>query len=349
MRFIILLRACKTMDMRCPIGKVIILQVLTLFFSSCTPKLNLKAIRVARTAVESTVTTTSSGTVEASQQAVLGFSMAGRIAQIYVKLGDTVKKGQVLSELENQDLRIIGEDSEREFKRAQELFNSGLVSQAALDDAKRNFEVSRANLDKSIIKAPFEGVISELKLEVGELFQSTQAVSTKAPIRLVDLKPRIVKGDIDETDLAKVKEGAPARVKIPAVRLEPFEAEVKRVVPFVSTLKEKDRTSEIELKITENSKLIPVGASADIEVIVEHKNKVLGVPSRVLLGRGDLKYVYRFQDGKIQKTPVKTGIGNYDRTEIVSGLSENEIVIYPPDEVELKDKMSGRIEIKPWP
>ncbi len=319
--------------------------------SGCTPKIILKAIRVASGSVESTVTTTSSGTVQAEQQAVLGFSAPGRIALIRVHSGEKVRKGQVLAELENKDLRVIAEDSEREVKRAQELFSSGLVSQAALDDAKRNFEVGKANFEKTVIQAPFDGVITELNLQLGELFQSSIAPSTgvKAPIRLVDLKPRIVKGDIDEVDLSKVKVGAQARIKIPAVRSKPYSASVGRVVPFVSVLKEKDRTSEIELKITEEGELIPVGASADVEIVIELKNGVLIVPTRVILGHGDQRYVFRLEEGKVFKTPIKIGIGNYDKTEILSGLIENQAVVYPPEDFELLDHMKVKAEIKAWP
>ncbi|MBI4925661.1 MAG: efflux RND transporter periplasmic adaptor subunit, partial [Bdellovibrio sp.] len=198
------------------------LLILIIFFNfSCTQLLPLKAIRVSRTTVESTVTTTSAGTVEAVQQAVLGFSAQGRIEHINTAIGDHVKKSQILAELENSDFKIIFQNSDRELKRAEELFQAGLVSQAALDDSKRNYEVAKANLDKTMIKAPFDGVISELKLEIGELYQATQIPQSKAPIRLIDMKPRIIKGDVDELDLSKIKTGLKARVKILAIRSKP--------------------------------------------------------------------------------------------------------------------------------
>ncbi|MBI4924825.1 MAG: hypothetical protein HY843_02785, partial [Bdellovibrio sp.] len=112
---------------------------------------------------------------------------------------------------------------------------------------------------------------------------------------------------------------------------------------------EKDRTSEIELKILETSDIIPVGASADIEVIIEQKLSVLAIPTRTILGRGDSRYVYCYKNGQINKTPIKTGIGNYDRTEILFGVNENDTVIFPPEDIELKDKMSAKIELKQWP
>lgn len=322
--------------------------LLFLLLSGCSPALNLKAVKAAKTAVESSVTTTTSGTVIAEQQAVLGFGAAGRITRIYISAGDSVKAGQLLAELENADLKTVFANSKQDLDRARELFDSGLISRAALDEARRGHDVARSNLDRSLIKAPFDGVITEMNLEVGGLAQTTTA-STKAPIRIVDTKPRRVKGDIDEIDISKVRVGTSARVKIQALGPAWLPAQVSKVIPFVSTLREKDRTSEIELKITDEKGLLPVGASADIEVVIDRKEGALAVPSRVVLGKGGQKYLYRFEGGKIRKVEIKPGLGNYARTEVLSGLSEGDVVIFPPDDTDLKDGMKAAVELQPWP
>ena len=79
------------------------------FLLACNtgPKKPLKAVHPARTRVESTITTISSGTVEAEQQAVLGFTTPGRVAQILVHVGDRVDRGQLLARLENTDLLAV--------------------------------------------------------------------------------------------------------------------------------------------------------------------------------------------------------------------------------------------------
>jgi len=322
--------------------------LLFFFFLSCRSAPTLKAIKVAPSTVESTVSTISSGTVHAEQQAVLSFGSVGRVGKILAKAGDKVTQGQVLAELENSELQIIFSDSQKEFERAKKLFQESLVSRVALDEAKKALEVARAHLDKSVIKAPFDGVITELNLELGELAQ-TATQATKPPIRIVDLKPRVVKGDIDEIDLSKVKTGNPARVRIPAVRNEVFAAEVTRVIAFVDTTKEQDRTSQIELKLMGETSPLPVGASAEIEIVTEKKENALAIPTRVVLGRGDSRYVYRFESGKIYKTDIRIGTGNYLRSEVVSGLKIGDTVVFPSDDVDLKDQLSVKVETLPWP
>ncbi|MCM2279712.1 MAG: efflux RND transporter periplasmic adaptor subunit [Oligoflexia bacterium] len=323
---------------------------LVLLLTACGAKTVVKGAKAVLTSVETSVTTTSAGTVIAEQQAVLGFGATGRIARILVSAGAKVRKGQLLAELENTDLRTVFEDSERELKRASQLFAEGLVSSAALDEARRNREIARANYDKSVIRAPFEGVITEMNLELGELSQAGALSSGKAPMRIADNRPRRVRGDIDEVDLSRVKSGTPARVKIQALGPDWIPAVVDKVVAFVSTVKEKDRTSEIELKFTgSGTERIPVGASADIELITETKESALAVPARVVLGTGGQRYVYVHEDDRVRKRAIKTGLGNYVRMEVVSGLNAGEVVVYPPNDLDLKDGMKAKLELTPWP
>ena len=316
------------------------------FAAGCGKKPHLKGIKAAKVAVETTVSTVTSGTVTAEQQAVLGFSAAGRVARIQGKLGDRVRKGQILAELDNADLRAASVDADAELQRNQELFKEGLVSKAAFDDVKRAFETARTAYERSIIRAPFDGTLTELNLQLGELAATAPA---KAPMRVVDEQPRIVKGEIDEVDLSKVKEGAPARIKILAVKSQPLPAEVTKVVSFIGTTREQDRSAQVELKFKEANTSVPVGASADIEIVVAAKDGVLGIPSRAILGSGANRHVFKFEDGKVHRVDIKIGAGNYDRSEILEGINEGDIVVQPNDDVELKEGLKAQVDVQPWP
>lgn len=323
--------------------------------AACGKKPVVKGVQAAKTSVESSVTTTTAGTVTADQQAVLSFGAVGggggRVARIAVNSGDRVKRGQILAELENADLETVSKNAEADLARTRKLFKAGLVSKVALDDARKAYDTARVNLDKSQIRAPFDGVITEMNLELGEMAQTTPVTGVKAQMRIVDIQPRIIKGDIDEIDLARVEVGTPARVKIQAVSPDWLSATVTKVIPFVSTIKEKDRTSEVELELTERrAELIPVGASADIEIITEQKDGVLAVPARTVIGRGGgQRHVFRFEGGVVHRRDVKTGIGNFERVQILSGISEGDVVAFPPEEIELKDGMKVTLEKMQWP
>lgn len=329
-----------------PSARLLLAIALALLLPACAKKAKLTGVHPARTDVEATVTTISSGTVDAEQQAVLGFGVTGRVQKIAVRLGDSVRTGDLIAQLDNADLRVIFADATKELRRVQQLFAEKLVSRVALDEAKKAVEVAKANLERSILVAPFNGIVTELNLRLGELGGPQTA---KVPVRLVDQRPRLVKGDIDEIDLAKVRPGQTARVRIPAARPEAFAGEVTRVVPYVDTTKDQDRTSQIELRLPASDKIVPVGASAEIEIVIGRKTGVLALPARTILGAGKNRYVFRFHDGKIEKREVTLGMGNYERTEVLSGISEGDTVVFPTDEVELVPGLRATVEVGKWP
>lgn len=332
--------------------RFIFLLLITLSFSACGKKPKVEAIKMATGPVESTVTTINSGTVEAQSQAALAFGTVGRIAKIYVTLGSKVNAGSLIAELENADLKAIYKETEKELVRAEELFKNGLVSISNLDSAKRAREVSRLNYEKTVMKAPFAGLITAMDLKPGEFYQSSTNASNKPAVQIIDLKKRIIKGEIDEVDLQKVAIGYLARVKIPAMKNQIFKAKVTNVVPFVSTAKDQDRTSQIELEIIEANNdgvLIPVGASADVEIISEAKDNVKILPAGVFMGTGKTRNLFKIVKGKLVKQEVKLGLGNYERVEVLSGLTENEVVARPLEGVEMVDGMKVEAIEKKWP
>jgi HlyD family secretion protein len=330
--------------------------LLALIFSaiSCSKKIKVDSITISKGLVESTVTTINSGTIEAKSQAQLAFGSVGRIAKIYVSLGQKVNSGDIIAELENADLKAINSEAQKELLRAQELYKNGLVSIANLDSAKRASEVAKLNFEKTQMKAPFAGMITAMDLKVGEFYQAA-TVSNKSQVQIIDLKQRVIKGEIDEIDLQKIAVGKPARVKIPAIKNQIFKAVVTKVVPFVSIAKDQDRTSEIELEISdakdESGKplLIPVGASADVEIISESKNDVTILPAQAVFGVGKNRFVYKIESGKLLKKEVKIGLGNYERVEIIEGVGANEKIALAPSGVELFDELKVEAQEKKWP
>lgn len=304
--------------------------------TGCKGKPEVRIARPAKTHVEATVSSVNSGTVRAEGNTELAFGTVGRVKEVNVKLGDTVKQGQVLAQVENDDLKSRLQSTLEEYERSQRLSKSDAMSQSGVTQARASYDTAVTAYEKSLIKAPYDGIVAELNLEVGELSQIT-AVIPQAPIRVVDVKPRYVRAEIDEVDLPKVKVGLPARVKVLAIRKEPFAARVRKVVPFVSSIREQDRTSEIELDIDSEGLLLPAGASADVEVITDTKDDVLTITSRALLGRGSDRYVYVLDGARLRKNPVKIGIYGYTVSEIVSGLSPTDKVVLPSDKFELTD------------
>jgi RND family efflux transporter MFP subunit len=324
--------------------------LITLFFLfSCAKAVKVSAVHPRRGTAEQTVSTINSGTVEAKHQAELAFGAAGRISKIYCSVGAVVSSGTLIAELENADLRAIYDEAQKELLRTNELYKNGLVSVANLDSAKRASEVTRLNLEKTLMKAPFSGMITSLNLKVAELYQSNTTLDKKSLVQMIDLEKRIVKGEIDEVDLQKVAIGNIARIKIPAMNNQILTAKVTKVVPFVSTAKDQDRTSEIELEFLDNKVLVPVGASADVEVVTKTKENCLLIPTNHILGTGKNRYVFLDNGGKLKKMAVSLGVGNYEQIEITEGLKESDLIAAPTEGVELVEGLKVKAELKAWP
>lgn len=293
---------------------------------------------IAKGEVEAVVVGVNSGTVEAEQVAELAFGAVGRVKDVSVALGERVVAGSILAEIENEDLRSQLDVAEEELARAKRLEQSRAASRSTVIQAQGVFDAARIAYEKSLIKAPFDGIIVERNLEVGQLSQITAVVPVPA-LRIVDTKPRYITVEIDEVDSSKIALGQNARIKILAVRREPFTGSVRKVIPFVSSVREQDRTTAVELDIESEGILLPVGASADVEIIIERKRGVLVAPSQAVLGRGGTRHVYRIIDGALEKSEVQVGISGYTSTEILSGLREGDRIALPSDKFELKDQM----------
>lgn len=301
----------------------------------------MSIVPVSRGPVEETVTGVNSGTVKAEQIAELAFGAVGRVKEVSAAVGDTVKAGSILAQIENEDLKSRLEVAQEELARAKTLQQSQAASRSNVIQAQGNYDSARIAFEKSIIRAPFDGIVVERNVEAGQLSQIT-AVIPLAPFRLVDTQPRYVEVEIDEVDLPKVAVGLEARIKVLAVRREPFKGVVRKVIPYVSTVREQDRTTEVELSVDGEGVLLPAGASADVELVTTTKPDVVLAPAKAVLGRGGARYVYRLQGETIKKTPVQVGISGYVSTEITAGVEPGMELVLPSEKVELHDELKVR-------
>lgn len=307
-----------------------------LSFSGCGKRQEVSVVTLSRGTVEETVTGVTSGTVEAEQIAELAFGAVGRVKEVSAAVGDTVRAGTILAQIENEDLQSKLDVAAEELARAKTLQQSQAASRSNVIQAQGNYDAARVAFEKSIIRAPFDGTVVERNVEAGQLSQIT-AVIPLPPFRLVDAKPRYIEVEIDEVDLPKITVGMSARVKVLAVRRTPFKATVRKVIPFISSLREQDRTSELELTVDSEGILLPPGASADVEVVTNTKHDVVLAPPKAVLGRGSNRYVFVLEGSRIRKTPVQLGISGFVSTEIVSGVTAGTEVVFPSEKVELID------------
>jgi len=199
--------------------------------------------------------------------------------------------------------------------------------------AKAQLALQQALLERTQLRAPFDGVIAEINGEVGEyVTPSPPGVATPPAIDLIDYSCLYVTAPIDEIDASQVQIGLPVLVTLDAFRGREFAGEVVRIAPYVTDIEKQARTVEVEVQLAESPEevVLLVGYSADITVILQRKDGVLRIPTESILP-GNQVWVLDKDDHRLQLRTLETGIGNWTYTEVIKGINEDELVVRSPD------------------
>jgi HlyD family secretion protein len=216
------------------------------------------------------------------------------------------------------------------------------ATQATLVSRSR-VDAARAAFDRTRLRAPFDGVVAEINGELGEFVTpSPVGIPTPPAVDVVDTSCIYVTAPIDEVDAPRIRVGMPARVTLDAFRDRRFPAHVRRVAPYVLEVEKQARTVEIEAELDarDDQSLLP-GYSADVEVILDERTDVLRVPTRALTG-GKV-HVFDAASARVQEREVVTGLGNWEFTEVVSGLAAGELVVTSAGRDALVDGAPARV------
>lgn len=204
---------------------------------------------------------------------------------------------------------------------------------ARVTAARASSEALAERIRKLTIAAPFSGIVTKKSLETGETKQPG------APLfALADPGDIYIEAPIDESESAKVRKGQSVRLYPDAYLGETFDGVVAEVRPTIETSKEVSRANTIEIRPASPPKPLRLGMSVDVEVLTGRKEDALQVPSSAVMEREGQKFVYVVREGKIARIDIGTGISNWDRTEILSGISSGDPVVTT---LEIKDLRPG--------
>lgn len=253
---------------------------------------------------------------------------------------------------------VSADRSRREMERVQRLAEDQIVSLDLLDSAesahsaasaactaasaqtaraRAAVELSRTELSKTVLRAPFAGVVAELSIEVGEwTTPSPPVVMVPAVIDIIDPTSIYISAPMDEVDSARIRAGQAVRATIDSHRGREFAARITRVAPYVLDIQEQNRTVEVEAELEDASfaaQLLP-GTSADLEVILEERKDVLRIPTGALV-EGNRAIV--LENGVLRERALEIGIRNWNFTEVESGLDAGELVVVSLDQAGIVD------------
>jgi multidrug efflux system membrane fusion protein len=250
-----------------------------------------------------------SGQTDADKRAVLAPRVSGVISELPVKQGDRVKAGDLILLLAEEEkaaavenARALLQQREAEWQAAERLSKSGDLAKLQLDNAWSALNAARAalraaeaELARNELKAPFDGVVDKLDVELGSMVQQGSEVAT-----LIALDPIIAEGEVSERDLRHLEVGDSAEVRLVGGET------VKGTVRYVSReATAQTRTFPVEVAIDNPDRAIPAGMTAEITLLTEPTEAVILPRSVVTLSsRGDLGIRAVDKESKVVFFPI---------------------------------------------
>lgn len=151
---------------------------------------------------------------------------------------------------------------------------------------------------------------------------------TPPAIDLIDDSCLYVKAPMDEVDAPKIQPGQPVRITLDALPGKTLPGKVRRVAPYVSAVEKQARTVDIEVDFDqpEAAGKLLVGYSADVEIILAGRDKVLRVPTSAIQEGGRV-LLLNPDSGKLEERRIKSGLSNWEYTEISEGLQAGERIV----------------------
>jgi len=238
-------------------------------------------------------------------------------------------------------------DAREAFEKAEDLFQKGLISREELEKASRDYEFAliqsgekkeevrdaaknltqtevsvknaRLNLEKTEIKAPFSGIITDIKVSPHENVSAGQEIFTLVNISNIRIKAKVL-----ESEVGRIKVGREARLKFSAYPDEIFKGRVSAVSPVVNP---EEKTCSVLIDMANPEEKIKPGMHAEVEIIAEIYKDRLMVPQDAVLDRGGRKLVFAVEEGWAKWKYVTLGLENEEYAEILEGITEGEQVI----------------------
>ena len=311
-------------------------------------------------------TTVATGKIEPRDEILIKPQISGIIDEVYKEAGQTVKKGEViakvkvipeLGQLNSAESRvrlaeINAKQGETDFARMQKLYADKLISseefeksevavkqvREELQTAKDNLEIIKEGITKNsasfsstLIRSTIDGLILDVPVKAGNSVIMSNTFNDGTTIATVaNMNDLIFRGNIDETEVGRLREGIPVKITLGALQNMIFDAQLEYISPKGV---EENGANQFEIKAAitvPDSVTIRSGYSANAEIVLQHAYKVLAVPESTIEFSGDSTFVYVLTDSVPQQTfirkQVTAGMSDGIKIEIKNGLQANDIV-----------------------
>lgn len=292
-----------------------------------------------------------SGTAIPTVKVSLSFLVPGTIVSTKVDIGDFVKKGQVLAELDKTSYEgtyngtlAMQKQAQDAYNRLKKVYDKGSLAEikweeikSKLEQANSSLSITRKNLANCTIKAPSDGIIGSKNFESGS--NLTPGLPVFDLVRISDV---YIKVSVPENEINLIQKNQSAKIKIPALGHKIYKGKVEKIGILSNYLA---KTYEVKLRV-HNSKLeIKPGMICDIELMLNKESTLITIPYKAITkNKDDLNYVFivNKESNLVCKRKIQIGRFINNQVEIVSGISVGDILV-----VEGQHKLFDQTPITP--
>jgi HlyD family secretion protein len=184
----------------------------------------------------------------------------------------------------------------------------------ASKQSKNNLKIAQTAEGDLNIRSVVEGIVYKINIKVGEL------ASMATPLAVIGEENFLLELNIDELDIAKIKQNQKVFIRMDSYKSQIFEAVISDIFPMMN---ERTRSFKVQAVFTKKPKVLYPNLTVEANILINEKNKVLTIPTRFLISDSTVM----LEDETIQK--VKIGLSDYTITEIKSGINTNSKLIMP--------------------
>lgn len=280
------------------------------------------------------------GKLTASQSVVIKTEMPRRIAKIHFKDGQEVKEGDPLVEFDSEQLRLEADQARAKasqysqlYQRSLELFQKKLISSSEYEKAKAEYEQTRAQaaekdllVRKSIIRAPFEGVLGIREKDISPGAYVNQNIEI---VSLVDTDPMLVDFNVSGAYAESLKAGQEIQISVDGTAIENLSAKIDAIDARVD---ENGNTLRVRGSIPNKDGHLKPGMFAKVLVVIGEVPNAIQVPESAVERNGNQNYVYRVvriqsNVGYAALTPIVIGTRQNGMVEVINGLEPKDVVV----------------------
>ncbi|MBQ2731426.1 MAG: efflux RND transporter periplasmic adaptor subunit [Opitutales bacterium] len=309
-----------------------------------------------------------SGFVEPETATEIKSEINGKIIRINVENGDNVKQNDLLLEIDastyqtevdaaertERQRELDVEKSRRDMLRIKELYENDFATEQDYLDAVTHFETAqlqlevvrsslakaREELSKTQIRAPHDGMVSNLDVFVGNVISGAGSFSNGTTLmKINDMKNLRVEADLNEIEVNKIGLNSDAELSFDSLPGTSFVGKVDYLSPFgvqdsaTSTLYK----FPVRVKFQAGTQLIRPGISSNISILVSRAENAVSVPASAIFLEDDRRFVFvKLGEHRFERRYVEIGVGNLNFIEIKNGIAEgDEIAITRPSQSEI--------------